>query len=168
MKRVNTTVAAWRARFLLVLLALGAFIVPYVTGQIIEYSRIKQWEATGFLPDQTLSWWRHGIWRKSEAVRWRANGFSPEDAFAWKRMDFISQDAKEWKEAGFGVAGATEWRRYGFAPSDAAEWISSEFSIGDAVAWRKYGFGSLEAKEWRDLGHSPLTAADEETYRGLP
>jgi hypothetical protein len=167
-KDAKTIVGAWKARFLLGLLALGAFIVPYVTGLIIEYARIRQWESMGFSPEQTHSWWRNGIWQQSEAIRWRVEGFDPDDAFSWKSMAFIAQDAKEWREAGFDVAGAVEWRRYAFEPSDAAGWRSAEFSIGDAVAWRKYGFGSLEARRWRDAGHSPLAAADKKRSRGSP
>lgn len=168
MRNAKTTVGAWKARFLLGLFALGAFIVPYVSGLIIEYSRIKQWELMGFSPEQTRSWWHNGLWRQSEAIRWRAKGFGPNDAFLWKSMAFIAQDAREWKEAGFDVTGAVEWRRYAFEPSDAAGWRSGEFSIGDAVAWRKYGFGSTEAKRWRDGGYSPLTAAGKKRSRGSP
>ncbi len=168
MRKAKTTPKPLQARVLLGLFALGAFILPYAGGLIIEYQRIRQWESMGFSHEQTLSWWHSGISQRTEAIRWRAEGFDPDHASSWRRMAFIAQDAKEWREAGFEVVTAAEWRRYAFEPSDASGWRNAQFSIGDAVVWRKYGFGSMEARQWQDAGKSPIEAAERKRSRVSP
>lgn len=159
---------AGKARLLLFLLLLLAFLVPYASGLLVEQAIIKAWKDYGFTAEQTRDWWVAGVYNRRVAIAFRVKKIKPVEAAEWIKVEIEPDEAKEWRDGGFDIPAALEWRKFAFDPQRAAGWKAGGFSIGEATAWRTHAFTAEEAKAWREMEYSPLQAAEARTAGRVP
>lgn len=159
---------AGKARLLLFLLFLLAFLLPYGSGLLVEKAIIKAWQDYGFTPEGTRAWWEVGVYNRRVAISFRAKKIKAAEAANWIMVEIEPDEAKEWNDGGFDIPAALEWRKYAFDPQRAAGWKVAGFSLGEATAWRTHSFTPEEAKSWREAEYSPLQAAEARTAGRAP
>lgn len=168
MKMDEPISGAGKARLLLFLLLLLAFLLPYGTGLLVEKAIIKTWQNYGFTPEGTRDWWAAGVHNRRVAIAFRAKKIKASEAAAWIQVEIEPAEAKEWKDGGFAIPAALEWRKYAFDPQRATGWKTAGFSLGEAIAWRTHAFTAEEARSWEDADYSPLQAAEARTAGRVP
>lgn len=159
---------AGKARMLLFLLLLVAFLLPYGSGLVVEKAIIQAWGNYGFPVEETRAWWAVGVYNRRVAINFRAKKIRAAEAAEWLQVEIEPAEAKEWRDGGFAIPAALEWRKYAFDPQRATAWKEAGFSLGKALAWRTHAFTAEEARSWEDADYSPLQAAEARTAGGAP
>lgn len=168
MKMGEPITDAGKARLLLFLLLLLAFLLPYGSGLLVEKAIIKSWENYGFTAADTREWWGAGVYNRRVAIAFRVKRIKAAAAAEWIQVEIGPDEAKEWQEGGFTIPAALEWRKYAFDPQRAAGWKAEGFSIGEAISWRTHAFTAEEARSWQEADYSPLQAAGARAAGRVP